>query len=93
MAQHSHSYSGTTTFNAAHLHHYGGVTAKAASGVPHVHYIEETTTYNQEHEHIYATTTGPAIFFQNGLHHHYFQTKVEFINGHLHYIHGFTSAD
>ena len=37
MPQHSHSYSGTTTYDQGHIHHYGGVTYKAPSGVPHDH--------------------------------------------------------
>ncbi|MDF2882555.1 MAG: YmaF family protein [Clostridiaceae bacterium] len=93
MAQHSHSFSGITTFNKDHIHHYGGVTAKATSGVPHVHNMEGITTYNLEHEHPYVTRTGPAIFLPNGLHYHYFETRVEYVKEHTHYISGYTSAD
>ena len=40
-----------------------------------------------------VNTTGPAIILKNGHHIHYFKTKVEFINGHIHNIYGYTSTD
>lgn len=93
MAQHSHSYSGTSTYNQGHIHHYGGVTNKAVSGVPHDHHMEGITTFNKNHEHNYATKTGPAIILPCGCHYHYFETKVKLANGHIHYISGYTSID
>jgi hypothetical protein len=93
MEKHSHAYSGSTTYNDGHIHHYGGVTDKAKSGVPHCHYMEGTTTYYEDHEHEYCTKTGPVIMLPNGLHYHYFETRVKLADGHIHYISGFTSAD
>lgn len=93
MKKHSHAYSGSTTYNDGHVHNYGGVTGKAKSGVPHCHYMEGITTYYEDHEHEYCTKTGPAIHLENGLHYHYFETRVTFVDGHIHYIYGFTSAD
>lgn len=91
--KHSHSYEGKTTCNDCHIHHYGGVTAKAPSGVPHTHCMEGETTYNHGHDHDYATETGPAIMLPNGLHYHRYRTRVRFEDGHIHYIYGCTSAD
>lgn len=93
MKEHSHSYAGITTYNKGHIHHYGGVTAKAPSGVPHTHSMDGETTYNLEHDHDYKTRTGPAMHLPDGRHYHYFQTPVELVNGHIHYISGYTSAD
>lgn len=93
MAQHSHSFSGSTTYEQGHIHHYGGITDKETSGVPHIHHIEEITTYNNEHSHPYSTRTGPAIYLPNGSHYHLFQTRVKLVNNHIHYIRGYTSAD
>lgn len=91
--QHSHSVSGSTTFNKGHIHHFGEVTALAASGVPHVHILKGVSTFNLSHDHVYETKTGPAIFLANGLHYHYFTAKLQLEKGHIHYISGFTSAD
>lgn len=91
--EHSHSYAGITTYDQGHIHYYGGVTTKASNGVPHTHSMEGETTYNHDHEHDYETKTGPAIMLTNGLHYHYFKTRVKLENGHTHYISGFTSAD
>ncbi|MBC8061682.1 MAG: hypothetical protein H7Y18_13585 [Clostridiaceae bacterium] len=91
--QHSHSFSGSTTYVKNHIHNYGGVTAKAASGIPHVHSMEGNTTFNVAHEHTYMTRTGPAIPVQDGLHYHYFKTRVTLVKGHSHYIYGKTSID
>lgn len=93
MPKHSHGYAGATTYNHGHIHHYGGVTDKAPSGVPHTHCIEGATTFNLAHDHKYTTQTGPAINLPDGRHYHCFQTRVEFENGHIHYISGYTSAD
>ena len=93
MPQHSHSYSGTTTYDQVHIHHYGGVTTKATSGVPHTHCMEGITTFNADHDHKYVTKTGPAMNLPDGRHYHYFETRVEPAAGHIHYICGYTSAD
>lgn len=93
MKKHSHAYAGSTTCNKGHIHNYGGVTTKAKSGVPHHHHMEGITTYDKEHEHKYSTKTGPAIHLINGLHYHYFETKVTLVDGHIHCIAGFTSAN
>lgn len=93
MFKHSHSYSGATTYNDGHIHHYGGVTDKALSGVPHNHCMKGITTFNDNHEHSYVTKTGPAIILPRGYHYHYFETKVKLADGHIHYIYGCTSAD
>lgn len=93
MPEHSHSYSGTTTYSQGHVHHYGGVTDRAPSGVPHNHYMEGDTTFNHGHHHDYVTRTGPAINLPDGRHYHYFQTIVKRADGHIHYIGGYTSAD
>lgn len=93
MPQHSHSYAGTTTYADGHVHHYGSVTTKAPSGVPHTHDMKGTTTFNHGHAHRYSTRTGPSIQLPDGRHYHYFQTRVELADGHIHYICGYTSAD
>ncbi|MEW9094068.1 MAG: YmaF family protein [Clostridiaceae bacterium] len=93
MSKHSHSYSGATTYNQGHIHHYGGVTDKAESGVPHNHCMQGITTFNDGHEHSYETKTGPAITLACGCHYHCFETKVTFVDGHIHYISGYTSVD
>lgn len=93
LAHHSHSFSGITTFNKGHIHHFAGITAKAVSGVPHVHYMKGITTFNMNHEHAYVTRTGSAILLPDGRHYHYFEARVEYVEGHVHYIRGFTSAD
>jgi len=93
VSEHSHSYSGTSTYDYAHIHHYGGVTDKAESGKPHTHCMEAHTTYNREHQHDYETRTGEAIFLPCGCHYHCFQTKVKLASGHIHYISGYTSID
>lgn len=91
--EHSHSYSGSTTYVKDHIHHFGGITSKAASMVPHVHSMKGTATFNFAHEHDYVTETGPAIQLPSGLHFHYFKTKVQLVKGHIHYIYGRTSID
>lgn len=73
------NFSGSTTWNKAHIHHFGGITTKAVSGVPLVHNMGGSTTFNLEHKHPYITKTGPAIFLKNGHHIHYFKTKVEIV--------------
>jgi hypothetical protein len=93
LAEHSHAYTGPTTYDYGHIHHYGGITSKAPSGVPHVHSMKGETTYNHEHNHEYETKTGPAIMLPNGLHYHAYRTRVNYANGHIHYISGYTSAD
>jgi len=93
MPQHSHSYSGTTTYDQGHIHHYGGITSKAPSRVPHDHRMKGVTTFNRDHDHSYTTKTSPAINLADGRHYHYFQTSVELKDGHIHYINGYTSAD
>ncbi len=93
MPQHSHSYSGKTTYNQGHIHHYGGVTSKSPSGVPHNHGMKGITTFHNDHDHSYITKTGPAINLPDGRHYHYFETRVDRKDGHIHYICGFTSAD
>lgn len=91
--KHSHSYAGTTSFDDCHVHHYGGITSIAPTGVPHTHCMQGETTFNDYHDHGYETRTGPAIALPNGLHYHYFETKVKCADGHIHYISGCTSAD
>lgn len=93
MSKHSHSYFGQTTFNDGHIHHFAGVTSKEASGVPHIHSMEGETTYNNEHEHSYSTKTGPVIPVPSGGHMHCYTTRVEYEDGHIHYIQGYTSVD
>jgi len=86
LDQHSHSFAGYTTYEHGHIHHYGHITDKAPSGVPHRHSMEGETTYNHEHDHEYETETGPVILLPNGLHYHNFRTKVSYEHGHIHYI-------
>lgn len=93
MPQHSHSYSGATTYNQGHIHHYGGITSKAPTGVPHDHGMRGVTTFNNGHEHNYVTETSPAINLPDGRHYHYFRTRVELADGHIHYMSGYTSAN
>lgn len=91
--EHSHSYCGITTYDEGHIHNYGGITDKAPSGVPHTHSMKGKTTYNFDHDHDYESRTGSAIMLPNGLHYHYFETRVKLADGHIHYISGCTSAD
>ncbi|KGK81740.1 YmaF family protein [Clostridium sp. HMP27] len=91
--KHSHSYVGTTSFDDCHVHHYGGVTSKSPSGVPHTHCLKGETTYLDDHDHDYETKTGPAIVLHDGLHYHYYETRVRCADGHIHYICGCTSTD
>lgn len=93
MPQHSHSYSGATTYNQGHIHHYGGITSKAQSGVPHKHSMRGITTFTDGHEHNYVTETSPAMNLEDGRHYHYFRTSVKLADGHIHYMSGYTSAD
>lgn len=93
MSEHSHSYCGMTTYQSGHIHHFGGVTSKAESGVPHTHKIEGETTYDDDHDHDYKRITGPMIPLPGGGHTHYFETKTEMEDGHIHYMCGYTSAD
>lgn len=51
------------------------------------------TTFNLGHEHKYVTETSPGIDLPDGRHYHCFRTRVEFEDGHIHYISGYTSAD
>jgi hypothetical protein len=91
--EHSHSFCGETSYDDGHIHHYGGITSKSASGVPHIHSMKETTSFIDDHRHDYMTKTGPAILIQGGLHYHYYETTVEYEDGHIHFISGYTSAD
>lgn len=93
MKKHSHAYSGPTTCDDCHIHHYGGVTSKAKNCAPHCHYMEGCTTYYDDHDHKYCTKTGPAIYLSNGFHYHCYETKVACADGHIHCIKGFTSTD
>ncbi|AKN31271.1 hypothetical protein Ccar_10570 [Clostridium carboxidivorans P7] len=93
MPEHSHSYSGRTTYSQGHVHHYGEITDMAPSGVPHNHFMQGSTTFNHGHYHNYVTRTGPATYLPDGRHYHYFQTMLRRADGHIHYISGYTSAD
>ena len=91
---HIHHFSGATSFDAGHDHHYAGTTEPAPSGVPHTHRYFTVTSFNDGHKHKIRGVTGPAIPLPNGGHYHKFK-GVTTINGadpHSHRYSGNTST-
>jgi hypothetical protein len=92
---HVHPFSGTTSFDVGHDHHYVGLTEAAPSGIQHVHGYYTTTSFNDGHSHIINGTTGPAIDLPGGGHYHYFEGSTT-INGrtpHSHVYRGSTGNE
>jgi len=76
---HVHPFSGVTSFDVGHNHHYAGMTEAAPSGVPHVHNYYAETSFDAGHTHIIRGTTGPAIPIPGG-------------GGHYHEFRGYTTV-
>lgn len=55
---HVHPFSGTTSYDAGHRHHYAGMTEPAPSGVQHVHGYFAVTSFDDGHSHTIRGTTG-----------------------------------
>ncbi|WP_197035485.1 YmaF family protein [Paenibacillus sp. UNC451MF] len=92
---HSHPFSGITSFDAGHDHHYAGMTEPAASGVQHTHDYYAVTSLDDGHTHNLRGVTGPAIDFPTGGHYHYFQGFTT-VNGrfpHSHRYQGTTGRE
>lgn len=92
---HTHHFSGNTSFDLGHNHHYAGMTEPAPSGAQHVHNYRTETSFNDGHTHTIIGTTGPAIPLQSGGHYHYFQGYTT-INGrtpHRHMYNGTTGNE
>ncbi|MGG6311646.1 YmaF family protein [Paenibacillus macerans] len=86
---HVHSFSGNTSFDVGHRHHYAGVTEPAASGVPHVHAYFVETSFDAGHIHTIRGTTGPAIPLPRGGHYHHFEGFTT-VNGMIPHRHGYS---
>ncbi|MDF2961553.1 MAG: hypothetical protein K0S39_3288 [Paenibacillus sp.] len=92
---HVHPFSGTTSYDAGHDHHYAAMTEAAPSGVQHVHGYYAETSFNDGHTHIIRGTTGPSIPLSGGGHYHYFEGYTT-INGrtpHTHMYRGNTGNE
>ncbi|RAP77771.1 YmaF family protein [Paenibacillus montanisoli] len=76
---HVHEFSGDTSVEVGHFHHYAGKTEPAPSGVQHCHDFCTITSVNSGHKHTIKGKTGPAIPLSGG--------------GHVHYFEGFTTVD
>jgi hypothetical protein len=92
---HTHPFSGVTSFNNGHDHHYAGMTEPAPSGVQHVHGYYAETTFNDGHTHTIRGTTGPVIPLPGGGHVHYFEgyTTVNGAHPHAHMYRGNTGNE
>jgi len=92
---HVHSFSGVTSFDQGHNHHYAGMTEPAPSGRQHVHHYYAKTSFDDEHIHYIRGTTGPSIALPNGGHYHYFEGQTT-MNGrypHSHMYRGNTGNE
>lgn len=89
---HVHPFSGVTSYDYGHNHHYAGMTESAPSGVPHVHNYYAQTSFDAHHSHIIRGTTGPAIPLPGGGHYHHFEgyTTVNGSHPHAHAYNGNT---
>lgn len=92
---HVHPFSGNTSYDVGHKHHYAGVTEPAPDGVPHVHAYRVETSFNAGHTHIIRGTTGPVIPLPGGGHYHYFEgyTTVSGMIPHKHKYSGNTGNE
>lgn len=92
---HVHPFSGDTSYDVGHYHHYAGVTEAAPSGVPHVHNYYAETSFNDGHKHLIRGTTGPAFPLQGGGHYHHFEgyTTVNGSTPHSHRYAGNTGNE
>lgn len=77
---HVHPFSGITSYDVGHRHHYTGVTEPAPSGVQHVHNYYAETSFDDGHTHIIRGATGPSVPLPQGGHYHYFEGYTT-ING------------
>lgn len=85
---HVHPFSGTTSYDVGHRHHYAGMTEPAPSGVQHVHGYYAVTSFDAGHSHIIRGTTGPAIPLSGGGHYHYFEGRTT-VNGSTPHTHSY----
>ncbi|WEK52942.1 MAG: YmaF family protein [Candidatus Cohnella colombiensis] len=83
---HVHPFSGVTSYDVGHQHHYAGMTKPAPSGVQHVHNYYAVTSFNDGHTHIISGTTGPLIPLPNGGHYHHFEGHTT-VNGSIPHTH------
>ncbi|CAM3616122.1 YmaF family protein [Marinicrinis lubricantis] len=88
---HSHPFSGYTSIDNGHKHHYIGLTEAAPSGVPHVHHYYAETSFDDGHTHQIRGTTGPSIPIAGGGHYHYFE-GVTTMNGRQPHVHMYREA-
>lgn len=90
---HIHHFSGETSFDVGHNHHYAGKTEPAPSGVPHTHSYFTFTSFDAGHKHTIRGVTGPAIRLPDGGHYHEFcgVTSVDGDIRHRHKYSGKTS--
>ncbi|MFD0715763.1 YmaF family protein [Paenibacillus sp. GCM10027626] len=77
---HVHQFSGVTSVDVGHSHHYAGWTAPARSGIPHVHGYYSVTSLDKGHTHVIQGTTGAAIGLPGGGHYHSFEGHTT-VNG------------
>jgi hypothetical protein len=92
---HVHPFSGNTSFDVGHSHHYVGLTELAPSGVQHVHEYYAETSFNDGHTHVIRGTTGPTIPLPSDGHYHYFEgyTTVNGRTPHAHMYRGNTGNE
>ncbi|MFB0840572.1 YmaF family protein [Paenibacillus oleatilyticus] len=86
---HVHPFSGVTSFDAGHNHHYAGCTEPAPSGVQHVHGYFAETSFDDGHTHSIRGTTGPSVPIPGGGHIHYFEGYTT-INGRIPHAHRYS---
>lgn len=83
---HVHPFSGDTSYDVGHYHHYAGITEAAPTGVPHVHNYYAVTSFNDGHKHTIRGTTGPAFPLPEGGHYHHFEGYTT-VNGAIPHTH------
>lgn len=86
---HVHNFSGITSFDIGHRHHYSGRTEPALSGVPHIHAYFTATSFDDGHTHTIHGRTGPAIKLPGGEHYHYFE-GITTANGRIPHRHNYS---
>nr|WP_234032936.1 YmaF family protein [Paenibacillus faecalis] len=83
---HVHPFSGDTSYDVGHFHHYAGITEAAPSGVQHVHNYYAVTSFDDGHKHTIRGTTGPAYPLPGGGHYHHFEGYTT-VNGAVPHAH------
>ena len=85
---HVHPFSGITSYDVGHQHHYAGYTEAAPSGVPHVHQYNAETSFDDGHKHMIHGTTGAAVPLPGGGHYHHFRGYTT-VNGRQPHTHAY----